>query len=81
MRAQHNDATRRDTDTEIGEATADALVAEVTDAIMIDVAIKEDLDNFLADPIGFGDFDYSDPIDLCDYTDNRIRGFYIEPLT
>jgi len=81
MRTTHESNT--ETNPRLTEITdVDQLVNEVKDAIMIDIAMTADLDDFLSDPIGYGDFDYLNPISLEDYDVHpRMHGFYIEPIT
>lgn len=50
--------------------------------IVGDIEIRaEDLAEFLADPIGFGEYDYDDPITLDEFvTTTHMHGFYAAPV-
>jgi len=42
---------------------------------VIDPSIETDLDDFLADPIGYGTYDWSDPISLNQFDSGRSAWF------
>ncbi len=55
--------------------------ADIRHDIDFETELAAALDAFLLDPIGYGDYDYDDPITLEEFVTARpMRGRYCDPL-
>jgi len=65
--------------------TNPVLESAVAESLLDDpvgIAIDGSIDEFLRDPIGFGDYDFTDPISLVEFSTCRhFKGIYAEALT